>query len=283
MIDLHVHSYVSDGTNSPSEIIQMAYEREIKAVALTDHDSIEGIQEAEAEALRLKVNFLKGIEISTAYKSGRLLHILGLGIDTNNEDFLKAYNRMKKAREEGIGDILHILKNQGISIDMESLRKYRVGKYLDRQAIPKYFVDNKICATVPDVWHKYLDAIPYAKGELLEVEEACDIIKKSGGVSVLAHFHKKIGLYGYNTSEVESNIKELVAQGLQGIERYYPTYSEKDIEYVTYIIDKYKLIPSGGTDFHGKNRPSVTLGKGENNFSVPDTIYENIINYIKTE
>jgi len=98
MIDLHVHSYVSDGTNSPSEIIQMAYEREIKAVALTDHDSIEGIQEAEAEALRLKVNFLKGIEISTAYKSGRLLHILGLGIDTNNEDFLKAYNRMKKAR-----------------------------------------------------------------------------------------------------------------------------------------------------------------------------------------
>src|SRR5471030_19574 len=128
MIDLHVHSYVSDGTSSPSEIIKMAYERRIKAVALTDHDSIEGIPQAEDEALKLNVNFLKGIEISTSYKSGRLLHILGLGIDTNNENFLKAYKRMKKAREEGIGDILEILKKQGISIDIEVLRKYAVGK-----------------------------------------------------------------------------------------------------------------------------------------------------------
>ena len=87
MIDLHVHSYVSDGTDSPSEIIKMAFDKKIKAIALTDHDSIEGIPEAEKEALKYKVEFLKGIEISTSYKDGRLLHIIGLGIDTENQVF----------------------------------------------------------------------------------------------------------------------------------------------------------------------------------------------------
>ena len=279
MIDLHVHSYVSDGTSSPKEIIKMAYEKKLKAVALTDHDSIEGILDAQSEALKLNVNFIKGIEISTAYKSGRLLHILGLGIDTSNTNFLKIYDRMKMAREEGIGDILEILIKQGVSIDIKDLRKYAVGKYLDRQAIPKYFVKNKICSTVPEVWHRYLDLIPYAKGELLEAEETFEIIKGAGGISVLAHFHKNIGMQGYTNGETENNIKQLVDLGLQGIEKYYPTYSKSDRDYVDYIIDKYKLIPSGGTDFHGSNRPEVTLGEGDNGFFVPDNIYENMTKY----
>jgi len=280
MIDLHVHSYVSDGTDSPSEIIKMAFDKKIKVIALTDHDSIEGIAEAEKEALKLKVEFLKGIEISTSYKDGRLLHIIGLGIDTENQSFLKAYKRMKLAREEGMDRVLQILKKQGILIDIETLRGYAVGKYLDRQAIPKYFVDKKLSPTVPNVWKEYLDPIPYGEGELLEVEEALDIIKKSGGISVLAHYHKKIGLYGYSTQEVEENIKHLVDLGLQGIEEYYPTYNRRDSEYVHYIINKYGLIPSGGTDFHGKNRPEVTLGRGENDFFVPDRIYENMLRFL---
>jgi len=281
MIDLHVHSYVSDGTDSPSEIIKIANEKQIKAVALTDHDSIEGILEAEKEALKLKVNFLKGIEISVSFKNGRLLHIIGLGIDTENKYFLKAYNNMKKAREEGMENLLKILEKRGILINIKSLREYAVGKYLDRQAIPKYFVENRISSTVPKVWKEYLDPIPYGEGELLEVEETLDIIRKSGGISVLAHYHKNIGLKGYSTAEVEENIKYLVDLGLQGIEEYYPSYSRRDREYIHYIIDKYGLIPSGGTDFHGKNRPEVTLGGGENNFFIPDSVYDNILRYLE--
>ncbi|MBC8060037.1 MAG: PHP domain-containing protein [Clostridiaceae bacterium] len=280
MIDLHVHSYVSDGTDSPSEIIKMAFEKKIKAIALTDHDSIEGLLEAEKAALKLKVNFLKGIEISASYKDNKLLHIIGLGINTENEYFLKAYNNMKRAREEGMDRILNILEKQGILIDMETLRGYAVGKYLDRQAIPKYFVDKNISPSVPNVWQEYLDPIPYGRGELIKVEEALDIIKKSGGISILAHYHKKIGFYGYNTQEVEENIKYLVGLGLQGIEEYYPSYTRRDSEYVHYIINKYGLIPSGGTDFHGKNRPEVTLGRGQNDFFVPDSVYENIFRYL---
>lgn len=277
MIDFHVHSYVSDGTTSPSEIIRIAYEKKIKAVALTDHDSVEGIVEAELEARKYKVNFLKGIEISTAYGEGRLLHIIGLGIDPSNEHFLKAYTEKRIAREEGIDRILEILKGQGISINIEELRKYAVGKYLDRHAITKYFVEKKLCNSVPEVWRNYLDPIPYGEEELFEADEALDLIKKSGGLSFLAHYNKRIGLAGYTEDEIEKHVKYLISLGLNGIERYYPSYSHKDIEHVEYLINKYKLIPSGGTDFHGSNRPEITLGKGKNNFFVPDSIYENII------
>lgn len=276
MIDLHVHSYVSDGTNSPSEIIRMAYDRKIKAIALTDHDSIDGIEEAQIEAKKYKVNFIKGIEFSISYGEDRLLHILGLGIDVTNENFLKAYNKMRITREEGLERVLGILKKQGISIHFEELRKYAVGKYIDRQAITKCFVERKLCSSVPDVWRKYLDPIPYGEGELFQIEEAIDIIKKAGGLSFLAHYHKKIGFDGYTKDETEKHMQYLVALGLDGIERYYPSYSSNHIEYVEYLMSKYNLIPTGGTDFHGNNRPEVTLGKAENNFFVPDSIYENM-------
>lgn len=277
MIDFHVHSYVSDGTDSPSEIIKIASDKKIKAIALTDHDSIEGLAEAEIEAQKYNVNFLKGIEISTSYGEGGLLHIIGLGMDIKNEHFIKAYLKMKKARENGMERILDILKSKGIAIDIEDLRKYVVGKYLDRHAIPKYFVDKKLCKSVPEVWQKYLDPIPYGSGELFSVEEALDVIKKSGGLSFLAHFHKRIGLEGYSYAEKEEHIKYLISLGLNGIERYYPSYKDEDIQYVEYLINKYELIPSGGTDFHGGNRVEVTLGEGPNNFFIPDSVYENIL------
>ncbi|MDF2614214.1 MAG: putative metal-dependent phosphoesterase, family [Clostridia bacterium] len=276
MIDLHVHSYVSDGSCSPREIIKMAYDKKLYAVALTDHDNIEGIDEAEREANKYNIKFLKGIEISVSYEEGRLLHILGLGIDPANEYFLNVYNRLRKLREEKLENILWTLKKQDIFMNTEELKKHAAGKYLDRQAVAKCLVEKNICRDVPEAWQKYLDPVPYGKGELLEADEAVDIIKKSGGLSFLAHYHKRIGLEGYTKQEAEEHIKYLVSLGMDGIERYYPSYSDEHIEYAEYLIHKYNLIPSGGTDFHGSNRPEIALGSGENRFFVPDSIYENI-------
>lgn len=276
MIDFHVHSNISDGGNSPREIIKMAYDKKIVALALTDHDNIEGIEEAETEAQKYNIKFLKGIELSVSYGEGRLLHILGLGIDPQNEYFLNVYNRFRKVREEHLEKLLWILKEQDISIGVEELKEFAAGKYLDRQAIAKYLIKKNICRNMPEAWNKYLDPVPYGQGELLEADEAMDIIKKSGGLSFLVHFHKRIGLDGYTKQEAEEHIKHLVSLGLDGIERYYPSYSDEDIKYVEYLIDKYHLIPSGGTDFHGSNRPEIALGSGEGDFLVPDSVYENI-------
>jgi len=276
MIDLHVHSYISDGSNSPKEIIKMAYDKKIYALALTDHDNIEGLEEAETEAKKYNINFLKGIEISVSYGEGQLLHILGLGIDPKNEYFLKVYNRLRKVRETGLESILWTLKEQDISINIEELKKHAAGKYLDRQAVAKWLVEKNICRNVPEAWKKYLDPLPYGQGELLEADEAIDIIKKSGGLSFLAHYHKRIGLERYTKPEAEEHIKYLISLGLDGIERYYPSYSDEHIEYAEYLIHKYNLVPSGGTDFHGSNRPEIVLGSGEEDFFIPDSVYENI-------
>jgi len=280
-IDLHVHSYMSDGTCSPKEIIELACEKNVKAIALTDHDNIDGINEAEREASKHDVYFLKGIEISSLDENGRLMHILGLGIDTKNKEFLKVYTKMKKAREESVERILKILDAKGIHIDINVLKMNCLSKYLDRFDVHKYLLQSGISNNIQYIWDKYLDPIAYESDELLKVEDAIEIIRKSGGLSFLAHYNKRIGLMGLNKIEMEEYIKHLVSLGLNGIERYYPTYSKEDNEYLDYLINKYNLIPSGGTDFHGKNRPEIELGVGNNNnFSIPFSVYENIVEKI---
>lgn len=280
-IDLHVHSYISDGACSPKEIIEIACEKGVKAIALTDHDNIGGLHEAEVEALKLNVDFLNGIEISSLYENGRILHIIGLGIDTNNKEFLEVYNRMKKARDQGVKDILKILETQGIYIDIDVLKRNSLNQYLDRYDIYKYFIENGISNDAQHIWDKYLDPIPYGSDELLKVEDAIEIIRKSGGLSFLAHYNKIMGLKGFSKIDMEEHIKYLISVGLNGIEKYYPSYSKEDIEFLDYLVNKYNLIPSGGTDFHGKNRPGISLGVGNDNFSIPFSVYENIVEKLR--
>ncbi|MGH4121223.1 PHP domain-containing protein [Clostridium sp.] len=282
-IDLHVHSYMSDGTYSPKEIIQLAFKKGVKAIALTDHDNIDGIHEAEEEALKYNIDFLKGIEISSLYEDGRILHIIGLGIDTNNVEFLKVYTRMKKARQASVESILKILETKGIYIDIDVLKKNSLNKYLDRYDIHKYFIQSGISNNAQDIWDKYLDPIAYAKDELIKVKETIEIIKKSGGLSFLAHYNKRIGLQGLSKVQMEEHIKYLITLGLNGIERYYPSYSKENIDYLDYLINKYNLIPSGGTDFHGLNRPAINLGTGTGNFFIPHSVYENILEKINNK
>ena len=276
MIDLHVHSTVSDGSNTPTEILKMAYDKKIYALALTDHDNIEGLEEAQREAEKYNIKFIKGIELSVAYGEGRLLHILGLGIDPSNQYFLKVYNKLRKTREEGLEELLRVLATRDVSIGMEDLRNYGAGEYLDRQAVSKYLIDKGICQNAADAWQNYLDPIPYGQGELFEIGEAIESIKKAGGLSFLAHYHKKIGFEGYTKEEMETHMERLVALGLDGIEQYYPSYTEEEAQYAQYLINKYSLLPSGGSDFHGANRADIALGTGDGSFVVPDSVYESI-------
>ena len=205
------------------------------------------------------------------------MHILGLGIDTRNKRFLEVYTKMKKAREEGVKGILKVLEKKGIFIDIGVLKKNSLHKYLDRYDIHRYFISNGISNDSQYIWDQYLDPIAYERDELLKAEDAIEIIRVSGGLSFLAHYNKRIGFKGFNKFQIEENIKKLISLRLNGIERYYPSYSKTDIEYLDYLINKYHLIPSGGTDFHGANRPEVSLGTGENGFYIPFSVYENII------
>lgn len=282
IIDLHTHSIMSDGSCKPMEVIRLANENNIKAIALTDHDSIEGNDEAENEAKKLNIDFLPGIEISAKYDNKRMLHILGFGIDKNNKKFLNAYNNIKKAREESVSKILKILKGKGIDISIDVLKERGIKKHLDRYDIYNYFLTEKICSKPQEIWDKYLDPIPYGPDEIMDVPKAIEIIKEANGLSFLAHYNKSIGFNGYSNNEIEEKIVELINLGLDGIEEYYPDYSEENRAYAKHLIQKYNLISSGGTDFHGKNRTDIKLGKGYDNLNIPYEIYKKIKEKLKT-
>lgn len=283
-IDLHVHSNISDGSCTPKELVEFVAHENIKAISLTDHDSIEGINEASTIAKMNNIDFLNGIEISSLYKDGRILHILGIGIDIENENFLYAYTNMKRAREENIKYILKEIEKQGIHINIESLKEKSLGEYLDRYDIYRYFVENKICSSAQEIWYKYLDPIPYGEGELIKIEDALKIIKEAGGVSFLAHYNKEIGFKGFTKEEMEEEIKYLISLGLDGVERYYPSFEEQDYKFLDYLVQKYNLMISGGTDFHGKNRLEINIGSGyNNNLFIPYSVYENIVECINSK
>lgn len=278
-IDLHTHTNISDGACTPYELVMTALKENVKAIALTDHDNIAGINEARKHAENNNIDFLNGIEISSLYKEDRILHILGLGINIKNEFFLDTFYKMKKARELGIKHILSEIKKKGINISIEELRKDSLSKYLDRYDIYRCFVKHDICNSAQEIWDKYLDPIPYSDDELIRTEEAIDIIKKSGGVSFLAHYNKSIGFAGLNNKEIENEILYLIHLGLDGIERYYPSFSSEDCKFLDYLINKYNLLYSGGTDYHGTNRPDIKIGSGkDNSLFIPYSVYENIIN-----
>ena len=283
-IDLHTHTNISDGASNPKELIEDAIKENVKAIALTDHDNIAGIDEASKYAEENNINFLNGIEISSLHKDGRILHILGIGIDITNDFFLTAFYNMKKSREKGIKNILEEINKKGMSISIEKLKKNSLSEYLDRYDIYRYFIKNNICNSAQEIWDKYLDPIPYEKGELIKVEDSINIIKKSGGLSFLAHYNKSIGFAGLSNEEIENEIKYLINLGLDGIEKYYPSFVEEDYKFINYLINKYNLIYSGGTDYHGKNRPDIKIGSGkDNNISIPSCVYENIIQAIKLQ
>lgn len=278
IIDLHTHSYISDGASTPKEVIKSAYKNNVSVIALTDHDSFAGIKEASDAAKEYGITLINGIELSALYEDGRILHILGIGIDIENQDFLKSYYKMKKAREAGIPNILkHISIHQGLNIDINVLKERALDEYLARYDIHRYIIENKICTDGQVVWNRYLDPIPYEKDELLPVEEVLDIIKKAGGISFLAHYNKEIGLGGFTKIEMEEHFKYLISKGLNGVERYYPSFNEEDHEFLNYLIEKYNLLASGGTDFHGTNRLGIDVGIGAGDMLIPYSLYENII------
>lgn len=280
IIDLHTHSNISDGSCTPRELIQLAHETGIAAIALTDHDTIAGIQAAEEAAKEVEIDFLPGMEMSVQYK-GRKLHIVALGFDCTHWEFQRIYKKIRMLKETGIAEAVERIRKEGIDIDMEMLKKdFTTSDQLDRYAIMRYFVSLNLFEDVQKIWDNYINQAFSGLDLNITAEEGIAAIKAAGGVTSLAHYHKRIGLSGLTRAEQETAMQELLALGLDGMEGCYPNYSLEDQEFAAYLIRKYTMLPTGGTDFHGKNRSDVALGTGiNNNISAPYAWYENIIKH----
>ncbi|MCR5176980.1 MAG: PHP domain-containing protein [Anaerovibrio sp.] len=278
MIDLHVHSTVSDGSYTPREIIQLAKSRGLEALALTDHETTAGTREAADEAKKLGIKFLNGMEMTVAYRDHKL-HIVCLGFDMNNQGFLDMYEGIRHNKERDMDKVVECIRQKGLDLTMDKVRKH-IGVHFDRYAVMRALVDLKLPCPVQKLWDEYLNP---ALKELnvfgdIPAREALPVIRAAGGVTSLAHYHKKIGMLGWTREEQESALCELMEFGLDGMERYYPNYAPDDEEFAAHMIEKYHMLPTGGTDFHGANRKGVELGTGINgNMNVPYEFYEKIM------
>ncbi len=277
-IDLHVHSNISDGTLSPSEVVSLAARSHIAAIALTDHDTLDGIPEAQAASLFQgqqghPVRVIPGTEISVSYRK-KDIHILGLFVDTDNAALYQALNKARLKREERNEKMTGNLRSAGIDITVEKLKEEEGEAVLTRAHFAKFMVKYGYCRTIPDAFARYLnnDSPYYVPREYLSPEKAITLIHEAGGLSVLAHPL----LYKFTLEEVEQMVAFLAGLGIDGIEAIYSSNTGFDEGRMRHLANKYNLAISGGSDFHGANKPDLNLGTGRGNLKIPYSILEKL-------
>jgi 3',5'-nucleoside bisphosphate phosphatase len=256
--DLHIHTNYSDGIYTPEEIVRKAKEAGLTTIAITDHDTVDGIERAIIEGEKLGIRVIPGIELTTDLKDTEI-HILGYFIDYKAQWFLKLLKKMRDDRENRVKKIAKKLKDIGISIDADEILKQSDGRSVGRPHVARALLKKGIVSSIQEAFNKYLDSnspayVPHFK---LSPAEAIQTIIKAEGVPVFAH---------PAVSACDEIIPELVKAGLAGIEIYYSKHSDFQIKHYLKIAEQYNLLVTGGSDFHGTMRVKEKIGGA----SVPD-------------
>ncbi|MEO0228505.1 MAG: PHP domain-containing protein [candidate division WOR-3 bacterium] len=241
--DLHLHTTKSDGLYTPKDLVYFLYTKGIKIISITDHDSIEGINEAQEEAEKLGIEVITGIELSAEHK-GQEVHILGYFIDINSPDLLNYLRVFREARKERFVKMIEKLRSMGIELSVD-VAKFDEKQSIGRPHVAKEMVEKGYVSSIEEAFAKYIgDGGPaYVKKFKISIKEAIDIIHNSQGVAVLAH----PGLL----NNMEDVINLALQSGLDGIEVYHPKNPEYIENILFEIAFKNNLMITGGTDFHG--------------------------------
>lgn len=245
--DLHIHSDMSDGTFAPEQLPSLALERGVTLMALTDHDTAQGCKRAAEAGKEIGVQVISGMEIDAEFPSE--LHILALGIDAQNEK-IRRYEQWRKAgREDRNRRILKKLKSMGM--DVEHIMEHSKGNDT-RLHIAKALVTGGYADSLTDAFDRYIGsgAPAYVPSERISRRDAIELAAEPGGVSVLAHPCKL-------KADPHSLIHELAGYGLWGIEAYYPISTPGQTKLFLSLASRYGMIPTCGSDFHGKNRETL--------------------------
>ena len=269
VIDMHTHTNYSDGDLSPQELIALAINKRVGTIAITDHDTIDGIKQInrnDSLIIDSGIKIINGIELSAKVSKGTM-HILGYDIDLSNEFLNK---KMSDLKDKSINSILTIMeqikRDYGITFGYNDIRELiNANHNLGRVDLAKLCIKYGYAKSVQDAFDKYLieahDKTRNFRKEL-EFNECIDLIINSGGIPVLAH-PKSLKL---NEKEFLILLKEMISCGLKGIEVYHSSHTKEEMKYFLEIANKYNLLISGGSDYHGKTvKPNIELGSGKNN------------------
>lgn len=273
MIDLHTHSTESDGTDTPETLTHNAKEAGLSAFALTDHDTVAGIEKAKPVAQKLGIEFVPGIELSTDYE-GTEVHILGYYIDEKNESFLKQLQTFLDSRDLRNEKMAFLLQKEGFDITLDKLVAEYPDSVITRAHFARYLVEHHMVKNRETAFSKYLgnQCRCYVPREKISPFEAIKLIQSGGGVAFFAHPI----LCHMNFERLKRFIADLKAAGLTGIEAIYSANSPGDTGNLKRIAKENGLLVSGGSDYHGANKPYIRLGKGRGSLYVPDEILEDI-------
>jgi predicted metal-dependent phosphoesterase TrpH len=279
-IDLHIHSTASDGTFLPSEILQLASHAGLKAIAITDHDTLDGSRKALERGIPSTLHFLTGVEISAQPPAGCAsngsLHVLGYGIDPNHIELKQALDKFQRIRNERTLLILDRLQHLGIPLTMEQIAAEVGQGAAGRPHVANAMVKAGIVADIEEAFQKYLrkGCPAYVGKERLSCLQAFELIQAAGGIPVLAHPYL-IPCRG--RTELDGLVASLCKIGLKGIEVYYTEHSPQAVAQYMALAEKFNLTMTGGSDFHGAVTPHVQIGKGMGNLHVPYALFEKLI------
>jgi predicted metal-dependent phosphoesterase TrpH len=279
-IDLHIHSTASDGSLTPLEILQLAHKLNLSAIAITDHDSLEGSKEAFWAGIPSSIKFLSGVEISAAYppflSGSGSFHILGYAIRLDDRALNQSLYKLRQARKNRNPEIVKRLEKLGYPLSLAEIRKIVGEGQLGRPHIARAMVKKGYVASVDEAFDNFLgtDKPAYVDKYRLECGQAIRLITAAGGIPVLAH-------PGLLDIEHESTLKRLFENlkeiGVRGIEVYYPEHSARQMKTYAELARNLDLLMTGGSDFHGKMMPEINLGSGKGNLFVPYELYEKLI------
>ena len=264
--DLHTHSMFSDGTYSPAELIDEAIRTGLSAVALTDHNTVDGLPDFISAAEGKKINIVLGSEFSLDY-NGTELHMLGLFIKPRYFPQVSLLmNDVMHRKEQSNIDLIESLKGIGICLDYDEIKSSTPNGKINRAHIATAMVQKGFVSSVSEAFETHLSKSAgfYTEPKRLTIWEILEFIKSIGAVSVLAH-----PFLNLQEEELVRFLPVAKEKGLAGMECYYSLYDESVTDTSLKIADKFGLLKSGGSDFHGSRKPDISLGVGKGNLEIP--------------
>jgi 3',5'-nucleoside bisphosphate phosphatase len=254
-VDLHTHSTASDGIYAPTELLRRASKVGLRVLALTDHDTTNGVKEAAEAAQELGIDFIPGIELNTDVGGGEV-HVLGYFPEFERPAFQHVLRTLRDARERRGQCMVELLNEQGIEVSWERVREIAQGA-VGRPHVAKALLEAGYVGSIGEAFDKYIGkgCAAYVPRYRLTPTEAVHLIDSANGLPVIAHPLDLPGL-----TQLRKWLPELCAAGMVGLETYYGPYTEENEAVLHMLADEYHLIPTGGTDFHGPGIHPTPLG-----------------------
>jgi len=274
-VDMHVHSTASDGTFTPTALVEYAEQLGLYAFVLSDHDTVSGLPEAMQAAVGKEVRVIPGIELSASYH-GADIQILGININYENPAFLAKLTDFQKSRQLRNEKMMQKFADIGLPVSEDAKNRYFKDSSVTRAHFARYLLEIGIVATKDEAFDKYLrKGCPcYVPREMITPFDALEFIRLAGGHAVLAHpmFYNHL-----NHEELDSLVAALKDAGLRGIETIYSTNTPAEESFTRALAKKYDLKITGGSDFHGSNKPDIDLMVGRGNLRIPRELLEDLI------